>query len=352
MKKNINHIFPVFSPHLSIPIIKSFVSLYQSFPIEQSFFIYGTSHDVVCEKYKDLDNSNIAYEYLSSLSDVVKLVKERKGESFIVHGDAYDILLRLSLINVKYSWVCWGAIPNINITSIKSLINRVRWKFALKRMNTVITLLKTDKDEVNSIYTKARTIIMPYNNVDQLCFEERFQKPYFHTPTRVLLGNNGHCYNSYLQVLQILKKFAGQIEIHVMFQYPNNQEQKNNLRKIGNDIFGSNCFYVDDQMMNRENYYTYISDFDIYICHDLSQTGLGAIYYSSYFGKKLFLNGSNLDWLQYLGAKVYPTSKISDLSFKEFCEPLTEEERLNNKNIILKLWNQKESWAEFLLNKA
>ena len=352
MKKNINHIFPIFSPHLSIPIIKSFVSLYHTLSVEQSFFIYGTSDDVVREKYRELDDSNIVYECLSSLSDVVKLVKERKGESFIVHSDAYDILLRLSLMNVKYSWVCWGAIPNINMTSIRSIINRWRWKFTLRRMNTVITLLKNDKDKVNSIYTKTRTVLMPYNNVDQLCFEERFQKHYFHTPTKVLVGNNGHCYNSYLQVLQILKKFSGQIEIHVMFQYPNNQEHKNNLRKIGNDIFGSNCFYVDDQMMNRENYYAYISDFDIYICHDLSQTGLGAIYNSSYFGKKLFLNGSNLAWLQYLGAKVYPTSKISDMSFEEFCKSLTEEEKLNNKNRILKLWNQKESWAEFLLNKA
>lgn len=351
MSKRVNHIFPSSSPHLSIPLIKFFKTTYYSLPIAQSFFLYGAIDNMMREKYKELEENGISYNCLETLSDVVTLVNGKKGESFIVHSDAYDILLSLSIINVRYSWVCWGAITSTSFTSIKGIINYLRWRFAFKRMASVVTLLKGDQEKINSIYRNARTLVMPYHKTDQLCYDECFQKHDIHTPLRVLVGNNGHCYNSYLQMLHILERFKDKIELHMMFQYPDFKHQKSNLRNMGKEIFGTS-FYVDDHMMKEDEYYKYLSDFDVYICHDLSQTGLGAINSSLYFGKKVFLNGVNLSWLQYLGVKVYATSKISDLSFKEFCKSLTEEEKLNNKNIILKLWNQKEAWSEYLLYKA
>src|SRR4030042_4071084 len=80
-----------------------------------------------------------------------------------------------------------------------------------------------------------------------------------------------------------------------------------------------------------------MNHFGIYISSIISQSGLGAIYLMLLLGKKVFLAGKNYDHLKKTGAVVFHSDQINELSFQDFCRPLTTEEKEQNKTVIMKL---------------
>ena len=52
---------------------------------------------------------------------------------------------------------------------------------------------------------------------------------------------------------------------------------------------------------------------------------------------KLFLAGNNYFYLKNLGINIFHTDKIKSLSFNEFSDPLSDEEKLMNYSIINEL---------------
>ncbi len=84
-----------------------------------------------------------------------------------------------------------------------------------------------------------------------------------------------------------------------------------------------------------------------------TQSGLGAIYLLLIQGKKIFLSGKNYKHFQNLNTVIYNSREVGKLSFAEFCQPLSTEEKNHNNRIIKNLLDSEkltDKWDNFYLN--
>lgn len=351
--KNILHFAPYSSIHLTLQLIREFFYDFNITGVSHEFVLYGSRDEDKDAKYNKLEKDlSISLNYVVSEKDISLFLKDKKNYSILIHGDSFPCIKQSVKANNRVSWICWGYIPPKGNKLLLSNISLFLRRRVYKKLKNVVCLLSGDKKELFRLYRLTNLMVLPYSGTKYIEVIDKYNiNKSNHKPLNVYIGNSGNNYQSYLDVLPLLSKYKGYIKVHVMFQYPDWPEKKGFVRELGNEIFGDD-FVLDETLMDVETYRDYMSQCDVYICGDKSQTGLGAIHFSLSVGTKVFLTGKNLEWEKELGAIVFDVDDLNNMSFTAFSRNLLPEEKVHNRNTVIDLWDQKANWIDFLKNKC
>lgn len=351
--KDILHILPYNADHLSLQLIREFNQDFDITGVNHEFILYGIRDDDKDEKYNKLEKSlSKSFKYVETENALFQYLKHNNCNSILIHGDSFPCIKQAVKSNKRVNWICWGYIPKKGNKFLLSNISFSLRKRIYQKLNTIVCLLSSDKKELEQLYGGTNSIVLPYSGTKYLGVLDKYcTGKQNHKPLNVYIGNSGHNYQSYLDMLPLLTKYKGLIKVHVMFQYPDWPEKKEVVRKLGYELFGED-FVLDETLMDIETYRFYMSQCDVYICGDKSQTGLGAIHFCLYVGTKVFITGNNLEWEKELGATVFDVDDIRDMSFSAFSRNLFPDEKEHNRNVMVGLWDQRANWIDFLKNKC
>lgn len=351
--KTILHIVPYSSTHLTLQLIKEFVNDFDVMGVRHEFVLYGDRDDDKDAKYDQLEKElSISLNYIESENDLSLYLKDKNNYSILIHGDSFLCIKQSVKVNNRVSWICWGYIPPKGNKLLLSNISFFLRKRVYKKLKNIVCLLSGDKKELLRLYQLTNIMVLPYSATENIEVLDKYDiNRSNHKPLNVYIGNSGHNYQSYLEVLPSLAKYKGFIKVHIMFQYPDWPEKKELVKKMGHEIFGDD-FVLDEKMMDIETYRNYMNQCDVYICGDKSQTGLGAIHFCLSVGTKVFLTGKNLEWEKELGANVFNVDDLKNMSFTDFSCNLLPEEKAHNRRVMIDLWDQKADWIDFLKNKC
>ena len=344
---------PYDSSHLTLNIIRELNSDYNISDVSHRFLMYGIRDADTDDKYGKLENElSISLNYIESEKALSSYLKDKSNYTILIHGDMFPCIKQSVRTNSSVSWICWGYIPPKGHKFLLSNISFFLRKKVYRKLRNVVCLLSSDKKEFARIYNLTNIMVLPYWGPKGYDVLDKYSiEKHNHKPLNVYLGNSGYNYQSYMDILVKLAKYKGLIKVHVMFQYPDWPDEKELVRKKGLEIFGDD-FVLDETMMDIDTYRYYMAQCDVYICGDQSQTGLGAIHLSLYIGTKVFITGNNLDWEKELGSIVFDVDNINNMNFNSFSRELLFDEKEHNKNVVIKLWDQKDNWIDFLLNKC
>lgn len=351
--KDILHIMPYDSAHLTLQLIRVFVRDYYIPGISHTFILYGIRNGDNDAKYGILEKElSVSFKYIESERALSLFLKNKNNFSILIHGDSFPCIKQSVRTNRNVNWICWGYIPQKGNKFLLSDISFFLRKNTYQRLRNIVCLLSGDKKDLFLLYKLTNLMVLPYSGTNNDVKWEKYRLgKHIHNPLIVYIGNSGNVYQSYLDILPQLAKYKGSIKVHLMFQYPDWPEKKELVRALGLKIFGDD-FVLDETIMDMETYRAYMSQCDVYICGDKSQTGLGAIQFSLYVGTKVFITGKNLEWKKELGAIVFDVEDIRNMSFAAFSRELLAEEKDHNKNVMIDLWDQRDNWIDFLKNKC
>lgn len=343
------HIFTAERYHLVPAISKGFITTYKS-DAQHRFILSGSKHTNI-SLYKTLyeDQGFTDYSFCLSFLQLTKTLWRNRKNCILFHaGSYYQFFLSFLLGCRQVSWVCWGSGAQINKRGVSFFSAPIKSKL-YNRLFTIVTLMEEDRQSIISEFTvpenKVLTIsymplgdsITEYDTLSRRLLQKKIEgakeKKLF-----VLLGNNPSCINSYMAILQILEKFKGHIIVHCMLNYSLNKDSKyNELCRLGNKLFSTD-FYCDETFYpDRFDYIHYMDLCDIYICGSEKQSGLGAIETCLKLGKKVYITGKNLSWIdQEFNAIVFDSKLIVSMTLDEFIAPLNFEQKLLNFNSSVK----------------
>lgn len=297
--------------------------------------------------------------------NLLKYISYLSDHAILIHGNFSTMFyFSLNLRLMKYSninWVCWGNIyflykdRNIRFYRLRNAI----YKRIYKNYSNIICLMQEDCDELKKLYKLNNTLFLPYYDEAPLIIDKLNLKGIkMHNDIRILLGNSGRCIDSYYEDLVKLRIHRkNNISIDCMLNYGSTENQNSDLIKFATLIFGVK-FIAHTVVWQKEEYYNFMSKFDIYISSRKTQSGLGAIYIQLLLGKKVYLAGKNFEHLKNSGTIVFHSDQLSELSFKDLCFPLTSEEKKHNKSVIMGLLDIETltyKWDQFytiIMNKS
>lgn len=273
--------------------------------------------------------------YANSNKEVCKLVKNKKS-IVLMHSILPYCTLQLMIHNYKnVNAVCWGS--GLKLSSLKNILYYPFKLLLYNYYSSIITLMTPDKKILERIYFVRKVSVIPY-----IGERERLIKDITLTNVpnnRIYIGNNPSCLSSYYEVASsLLFKFRNYINVDFMFNYSfDYTKQYKALEDLCKKSYP--CYRLNKEFYDIDSYLHYMNQCSIFICAEMRQTGLGAIYTCLYLGKKVFLRGNNLSWIKSLGCIVYSIDSLSSMSYKDFIQPLSNEERIINRSIMEKLDN-------------
>lgn len=353
------HIFNIKIYQINIPLIEDFIDISIDCTENQKFILYGECNNSIRAKYESLfkDSRNLDFYYIKNITSLYLFLRKNKGERCILHGLTYDVMLCVLVTGIKTNWVCWGAGASINKSNPKSIIFTPIKKYIYNHFKTVVVLLSGDKVTLERDFNVKNIIILPYYSHIAIAKRNFYVELINNRRTeyngqcrkKILLGNSAHNIPSYYELLYKLRQFRSEIEIHCMMQYPNiGQDEMNNFICKADAILGENII-VDRVMMNHEEYMQYMNGYDIYLCGNNNQSGLGAISACLRLGKKVFLTGKNYEWISSLGYEVFDVKSLNKMDSETFLEDLSIESQKKHFDMLYEeLLSYKKQWIEYL----
>lgn len=343
MKKRLVHIIISPSPHTASMARTVLSERYSEF--DNKCIVYGSDSEEFNSDYSSLLERKNDFFRCKSISSLFSVIRRLKCKNVVCHGDAYIIRIIPLLMGCNVIWVCWGAYTRLSGSLLSYLTYPI--KFIINHsLRKVVVLELSDKKDFQKTYKLNNVVVLPYPSFggEMLISLGLLDEPQ-HTPLRVLIGNNGHCSPWYSGVIRTLAKFKNKTEVHCMFQYPSMPDKELELEELGRSLL-NDSFVLDKDYMSPDDFFKYLSSYDIYICPKPTQSGLGVVHKALFFGKKVYLTGNNLAWERYLGAIVYSIDDIANEGFDEFAQDLTIEEKETNRKIMLNNWNRLEEWLD------
>ena len=315
--------------------------LFLKYHYSQYIYINEKSSSKVTRLLSNISKRLLKIEFHNFEIDLIKYISSLSNQSIILHADystAFYLLLRLKT-NMNKNWVCWGYIYYVQegCKIIRDIRNSL-YKSIYNSYTNIICLMEEDCEELRKLYKLKNTNFLPYYNELPLRIEKlSLKEAQRGNAGKILLGNSGRCIDFYYDDLKRLKKYIkNNISVDCMLNYGSTEKQNIKLNEAATILYGSK-FKAHTVLWPKEQYYDFMNHFDIYISSIISQSGLGAIYLMLLLGKKVFLAGKNYDHLKKTGAVVFHSDQINELSFQDFCRPLTTEEKEQNKTVIMKL---------------
>lgn len=355
------HIFTAERYHLVPGISKGFATTYIE-DAEHFFVLYGNKNlnkELYVSHFSQIGFSN--YVFCKSYFHLVKLLFHYRQQAILFHAGNYIWHLTAILLGGRnVNWVCWGGGTTIS-NSWKSKIGGFVKRFTFNHFRSIVTLMEPECEELirnfgissEKIHTISYASIKEdVSELDMLCkrlLEEgsvNLDKPV------VLLGNSHYWIDSYIKMLPLLKQYAGKIKVQCMLNYEFEKKEKyQTLVDLGKTFFGDD-FKTNEVFYSKyADYIHYMNGCDIYVCAVDKQTGLGAISTCLRLGKKIYITGNNLEWVQQeYSSIVFPVDIITEkLSYEDFVKPLTKEEKdYNYQSRIKSKAENRNKWHKYL----
>ena len=337
------HVFNANMYHLSPGMIWG---LLNNFRETISKIILLETGDVDRAKYENIFTKFEFDDFMFCSSDFDSMImtfKQDKDSPILFHGGTYkrwNAAFKAGCKNVN--WICWGGDASKsqgrrNAQSfIKRTIGRIfdEWSFRkkkklYKKFNTIVALIDPDRQTIIKDFRiqSDKVEVIPYRYARKIASEDKMDELYNERNAKiqkkplVLIGNSPMNAPFYMQMLDLLKKYAGKIEVHCMYQYPHVSDNTYmSLYRLGRKCFGDD-FFIDEIFLNGDEYFRYLNLTDIYICSNPEQTGIGAINNYLRLGKKMYLTGKNYEYAMGIGCSVHNTKDIAHLEFDEFVKP-------------------------------
>lgn len=331
--KTIYHIFPAHMFHLSAQIIKAFSTQLMMF--NHAFIVYSASEkekDVYLELSKVI---NYSLMILQSPSEVRAYLK--KNDNILVHSLIPPVTRTLILHHYKnVSVVCWGS--GIKLNSFRNYL-LYPIKFLLYHsFKNMITLMTPDADYLKKYYLIRNVHNQPYIGERELELERYLEKRVQSKSNKkpcIFIGNNHSCLTSYLDITRhYMLRLGNRGKICYMLNYDldTNLPEYKELIEV---CTKNNIIYeIDQQIYNLYEYAAYIDRCDIYICGEMRQTGLAAIYTALRLKKKIYLNGNNYNWIKQIGCYTHHINELKENNVDDLLRPEEESILESNYKII------------------
>lgn len=323
----IYHVFPLTAKHLSLDLIKQM----QNFVKQNHFFVIAdiVEDNTIKNEYLNLFNELQIknYFFTKNLTQFQTFVP--KNDLIILHGDNYN--WKIALIKQNYKnihWVCWGSGSSIS-KNLKSIISYPIKFFIYRKLKGIIVLSYQDQINLKKYFNLKNTELISYITALETSnnFDISSLKINQNLSTKIYVGNNSSCIDTYLPMIKKLVTYKNNISINCMLNYNLNEDKiYYNLVEFGKFNFNEN-FNIDKMLLSIDQYANYMNKCDNYICASEKQTGLGAIYTCLRLGKKIYLNGNNYNFLTKIGCKIF---HIDEISSESFLDDLPLETKMHN----------------------
>lgn len=156
-------------------------------------------------------------------------------------------------------------------------------------------------------------------------------------PKSILLGNNATFMNAYIEILSSFCKHTPPADMTVccMTAFSGDEELRNQLiAMIPGMPFRVIC---QEQNLSLNDYFRFLQQYEVFVFHYERQGALAAIYTMLFYGKKVFLRGSNLQTFRAMNCRVFDVNELFSCNWEAIFTPLSEEEKENNKKIIMEI---------------
>ena len=239
-------------------------------------------------------------------NDLVFHLSKFRTNRILFHGYFFSQLI-VALIAIKYfknvNWICWGTMLRKNSArrlNLRDALNNWLTETAYKRFNSVICLLKSDQNELESSFSLKHVFLAPYGcDFNDLYKDnpELVSRRKTNDPPRILVGNSAHVIDDYIDFVRGLDGFPANVSLTFMMNYGmvSHAEKVECLKKLLSEKSLTYDFWDKTEPFNV--YLEKIAQFDVYVCPAQYQSGLGAIYHMLYLGKTVYLKGYNLQWV-------------------------------------------------------
>lgn len=363
------------------PLVDKTIEIFEaSFKGKNQFYalnsigIKGSNHRI-----KNISGSNV--------EEAIVLNKDAKY--IIIHfldTELCRILNAIDLNHIKIGWGFWGADFFSKHKSISSLyLDDLNFKYFLKygtfnsERNAISNFFKRIKYRFwgNHIYEKEVRIkkefagkinfLLHFNPLDAELINQVFRsnieyKFFFYydinysdlaisqpdavkigkssigfSDHKVLfLGNSASLSNNHLSILNSLSIFDKEKFLIVSPLSYGDFNYANCVISHANKLFGSS-FIPIKEYLSKEKYSNYLSSADVIIMNHIRSEAAGNVFMLLAMGKKIFLHGeSNLyKFLIDNHVHVCDATKIRNLSYETFIQPLTDTEKNSNREFII-----------------
>ena len=305
-------------------------------------YFYDSDENINCEKPIVQKLYNIVGNYIKKYElDILKYICKNNLKILILHSN-YSTLFYLILSfywRLNKNWYCWGSIFNKNKSIFRKILLTAIYMRIYKSFNNIICTMEPDCIQLKTEFNVKNVHYLPYLNINTIetSYLEIDKKT--NDRIKIVLGNSGQCLESYYQLIEMLKRFINKdITIDCLLNYGGSEFRNIDFINYSKTIYGRKI-KAHTSILAKDDYVKLMKEFDIYISSVTTQSGLGAIYLMLKLGKKVFLAGSNYQHIKNLGAIVFHSDTISELSFDVFSTPLTINEKRNNYEIINNLKN-------------
>jgi dTDP-N-acetylfucosamine:lipid II N-acetylfucosaminyltransferase len=157
----------------------------------------------------------------------------------------------------------------------------------------------------------------------------------------IQIGNSATESNNHADALFLLSKFkSNKIKLVLPMAY-GNVKYSSFVKKHGAFFFNTKIEYVEN-FVPRAEYISKLKKTDVCIMYHNRQQAFGNCIPLLMLGKKLFLKKENslFVFFQSIGVTVFDANEIDTMSFEEFCKPLAENQKNQNKIILQGLFSE------------
>lgn len=224
--------------------------------------------------------------------------------------------------------------------------------FIKNRIGTIVSgcdypLIKKYLDKHNN--SKVITDFF-YYPIDQILDKNLMNQ--YATGNNVLLGNSASLTNNHLYAFNYLSgiDLADRCIVSPL-NYSIKKAYVEHVISIGNKLFGPKHFCPLKEFLPLPEYNKLMLSAEICIYGNWRQEAMGNILIALYLGSKVFMSKISplYDWFKKLGVLIFELETITNESF----QPLSEEERVFNRNLIISLFSKerqieliKKYWSE------
>ena len=272
--------------------------------------------------------------------DELKTICRYRKNPIVLHGLYFSFVAHFLLLShfKSLSYVCWGNAPTSPRKNLSSKLFFLAQRHIYRGFKRIVCLVTADKDDFEQVCGITSTTALIYQT-DVLDFDDPSSLQFPDSARRkVLLGNSACCTDSYQKLLPVLKKIAATASITCMLSYPEDDPEglKKEVVEKYTSVFGE-AFTPWTQQLDFKNYADRLKQHDIYVCNEARQSGLCAIYVMLMYGKKVYLTGKNLVWIQENKFIVHDVKQLETEAAETFLALPSLEERQHNHDRILDL---------------
>jgi len=361
----IKHLHVIHNDKFTDDFIKFILNNFK--PDEHRFIVIGKlnrSEHEISTLENDLVYRIEALRNLKTLLFYHKFIYKAERLHFhgLFNGDLIKLLYLQPWLLKKSNWIIWGGDlyffqkPKDNW---KKKINEFCRKAVIKNFNEITSFIPGDYKVAKKVYkTEADyNYAITYNVFAEPSYYDKLVSQASKNNSKttfIQVGNSADSSNNHIDILKMLLPYKEKdIKIVVPLSY-GDERHKERIITFGNVNFGDKFKPITDFYELKE-YLKVLNQVEVAIFNHKRQQGLGNMTKLLRLGKKVYLRSdiSSWDYFNNIGAKVYDTLNINDISFEELTYYSTNIKE-ENINIIKKIMSDEyriELWNEILEKK-